>query len=97
LITTQAIPIATFASLEALTSKIQGPKRAAVNGLPSRWPDGLGAFFDDLEEAAGGNPYAALDLDYLRDRTERALGSRSTADVRGMGNLSAAALLVPSC
>ena len=48
-------------------SAIQDEKRRTINGGPSRWPDRLGEAFAALEKAAAAIPYAALDLEYLRD------------------------------
>jgi hypothetical protein len=57
-----------MAALKELTSAIQDQERAALAGNPSRWPDRLEGEFKKLEERSAGNPYAALDLEYLRDR-----------------------------
>ncbi|MBA2360051.1 MAG: hypothetical protein H0V79_03765 [Actinobacteria bacterium] len=67
--TIHAVPVREFADLKWFTSKIQDAKRAAIEGQPSRWPDRLPEEFAKLEEASVQNPYAALDIEYLRDRS----------------------------
>lgn len=62
-------PLGELADLMPLTSAIQDAKRAAIQGKPSRWPNRLEAEFGQLEARAKGNPYVALDLEYLRDTT----------------------------
>lgn len=71
-------PLGELANVMPLTSAIQDAKRAAIRGRPSRWPDRLEAEFDQLEARAKGNPYVALDLEYLRDTTS---ANRSFASV----------------
>jgi hypothetical protein len=66
--TIHPVPLQDLAGLRVLTSAIQDAKRAALAGKPSRWPDRLESEFKKLEELSAGNPYAALDLKYLRDR-----------------------------
>jgi hypothetical protein len=69
--TVHPVRLGELASLRALTSKIQDEKRKALSGTPSRWPDRLTAEFSALEEHSLEIPYAALDLQYLRDTRER--------------------------
>ena len=66
--TVHPVSLEDLAGLKELTSAIQDAKRAALAGKPSRWPDRLESEFKKLEEISAGNPYAALDLEYLRDR-----------------------------
>jgi hypothetical protein len=73
-----AVPLRDLAHLKELTSAIQDAKRDAIVGKPSRWPDRLEAEFSKLEGLSEGNPYAVLDLEYLRDRQP---GNRSFAYV----------------
>jgi len=76
--TIRPIPLAEFAHLEPVTSKIQNGKRNAIRGLPSRWPDEMEPEFAELAAAAKRNPYVKLDLSYLRNR---APGNRAFAYV----------------
>jgi hypothetical protein len=66
--TVHSVPLQDLAGLKELTSAIQDAKRAALAGKPSRWPDRLESEFKKLEEVSAGNPYTALDLEYLRHR-----------------------------
>jgi hypothetical protein len=76
-------PLGEFADLMPLTSAIQDAKRAAIQGKPSRWPDGLEAEFAQLEIHAKKNPYVALDIEYLRDssRANRSFAYVVTYDI----------------
>lgn len=56
--------------MQKVTSKIQDEKRKSILRKPTRWPDCLEDEFAKLEEWAKDNPYAALDLEYLRDRSD---------------------------
>jgi hypothetical protein len=76
--TIHPVPVGELASLKKLTSTIQDAKRAALAGKPSRWPDHMTEEFAQLERRSVNNPYAALDLKYLRDTTG---GNRSFAYV----------------
>ena len=60
------VPLGELAPMQKITSKIQDQKRNFINGKPSRWPDRMEDEFAKLEEWAA-DPYAALDLEYLRD------------------------------
>src|SRR5262245_41168342 len=66
--TVLSVPLQDLAGLKELTSAIQDEKREALAGKPSRWPDMLESEFKKLVELSAGNPYAELDLEYLRDR-----------------------------
>ena len=76
--TVVSVALSELADLMPLTSAIQDAKRAAIQGKPSRWPHRLKAEFAQLEARADGNPYVALDLEYLRDPS---LANRSFAYV----------------
>lgn len=69
--TIDPVPVREFSDLKELTSTIQDANRRAINGKPSRWPDRLSEEFARLEEASVAIPYAALDLEYLRDPSHR--------------------------
>ena len=64
-----SVALGELADLMPLTSAIQDAKRAAIQGKPSRWPDRMEVEFGRLEARAKDNPYVALDLQYLRDRS----------------------------
>ena len=64
------VPLRELAPMQKVTSKIQDEKRNAIVGKPTRWPDRLEDEFAKLEEWANDNPYASLDLEYLRDRSD---------------------------
>jgi hypothetical protein len=61
------VEVAELADLQPLTSAIQDAKRRAIQGKSSRWPHQMEREFAPLEAASASNPYAALDLKYLRD------------------------------
>lgn len=67
MLTVHPVPLRELAGLKKLTSTLQDAKRAAIAGRPSRWPDQMNEEFAKLERASVTNPYAALDLEYLRD------------------------------
>jgi hypothetical protein len=65
--TIHSVPVRELVELKKLTSTIQDAKRAAIAGKSSRWPDRMTGEFAKLAELSVGIPYAALDLEYLRD------------------------------
>jgi len=65
------VPLGELAPMQKITSKIQDEKRNFIAGKASKWPNRLRDEFAKLEEWAADSPYAALDLEYLRDISHR--------------------------
>ena len=69
--TVDQVPLSDLAALRVTTSRIQNEKRKALARKPSRWPDRLGSEFGELKQFSLESSYAALDLEYLDDRSGR--------------------------